>query len=280
MDLSALQSALALPASGRLSLGKGILGAGFDDLLDAGFDGGPLILGQARTVPGQGGDIVIDGVIGILGIADVPARARFALNASGAVLAEIAATMPPGWSFAESFPGMPGIVAPITPPDFSCNRARYQKVGAVKPRCGSLAKSVPPEAERSGAAAQTLEAPANPRRGTGQRKSPPCGAALAWRVPLPSGSCAMRGRAATPLPGMSGRMSDRRFSSPRSSEVRARSTSSPIWPDSCSAISLITASESAGCQGAISASKRKNSGAPRPRLLALISAMRALMPAE
>ncbi|WP_417722549.1 hypothetical protein [Salipiger sp.] len=116
MDLSALQSALALPASGRLSLGKGILGAGFDDLLDAGFDGGPLILGQARTVPGQGGDIVIDGVIGIVGIADVPARARFALNASGAVLAEIAATMPPGWSFAESFPGMPGIVDWSTEP--------------------------------------------------------------------------------------------------------------------------------------------------------------------
>ena len=44
--------------------------------------------------------------------------------------------------------GMPGIVAPITPPEASSTRARYHQLGAVKSRCGSLASSDPPAAER------------------------------------------------------------------------------------------------------------------------------------
>ena len=55
---------------------------------------------------------------------------------------------------------MPGIVAPIMPPIESSIRARYQIVGAVNSKCGSLANIVPPAALRAGAAAKAFEAPA------------------------------------------------------------------------------------------------------------------------
>ena len=73
--------------------------------------------------------------------------------------------------------GIPGIVPPITPPDSSSSRARYQIAGAVNPKCGSLARIVPPVAERVGAAAQALEAPPSPRAGTGCSEWRGCDAA-------------------------------------------------------------------------------------------------------
>ena len=48
--------------------------------------------------------------------------------------------------------GTPGIVPPITPPDCNSSRARYQIVGAVRSRCGSLARRLPPAADRPGIA--------------------------------------------------------------------------------------------------------------------------------
>ncbi len=59
-----------------------------------------------------------------------------------------------------------------------------------------------------------------------------------------------------PSPGTSGRISRTR-SSGSISEVRAQSTSSARWPDSCSAISLTIAMESAGCHGAIAVRKQE-----------------------
>ena len=176
--------------------------------------------------------------------------------------------------------GTPGIVAPITPPEDSCSRARYHVAGAVNCRCGSFAISVDPVAERVSSAAHAFEAPASPRGATGQNigSGPAC---ANWVSPdTPGTSWAYSGRAATPAPGMSGRMSASRFSSGNRSDVRARSTSSRRWLESCSAISLTNAIESAGCQGANGALNTKNSGAPRPRLSRLISAIRAFTPAE
>ena len=53
------------------------------------------------------------------------------------------------------------MVPPMTPPLSSSSRARYQIDGAEKPKCGSFASSVPPEAERDGAAAHAFDAPAS-----------------------------------------------------------------------------------------------------------------------
>ncbi len=93
--------------------------------------------------------------------------------------------------------GTPGIVPPITPPELSCIRARYQIDGAVKPRCGSFASRVPPEAERDGAAAQTFEAPASPRGATGISMSLPIWSACA-NFGMSGKSDAYSGNAATP----------------------------------------------------------------------------------
>ena len=175
--------------------------------------------------------------------------------------------------------GMPGMVAPITPPEDSCKRARYHVAGAVNCKCGSLAIRVDPVADRVSSAAHAFEAPARPRDATGQNigSGPPW---ANWVPPeVPGTSWAYSGRAATPAPGMSGRISASRFSSGSNKDVRARSTSSRRWLESCSAISLTNAKESAGCHGASGALNTKNSGAPRPKLSRFISLIRALTPA-
>ena len=53
------------------------------------------------------------------------------------------------------------MVAPIMPPVGKSSRAKYQMLGAVRPKWGSLANKLPPAADRDGAAAQALDAPAN-----------------------------------------------------------------------------------------------------------------------
>ena len=55
------------------------------------------------------------------------------------------------------------MLPPMTPPLRNSSRARYQTEGAEKPRCGSLANSVPPDADRDAAAAHAFDAPAKPR---------------------------------------------------------------------------------------------------------------------
>ena len=79
-------------------------------------------------------------------------------------------------------------------------------VGAVKPRCGSLAISVPPEAERSRAAAHAFDAPARSKVLNGDRGDGSSGI-LAANCGRPGASWAYSGKAAMPLPGASGRMS-------------------------------------------------------------------------
>ena len=92
-----------------------------------------------------------------------------------------------------------------------------------------------------------------------------------------SNRLAYSGSAAIPSPGVSGMMSATRASG-SISEARARSTSVSRCEDSCNAISLPTAMESAGCQGAIAGSNSQNSGAPRPRAPSFTSASQALTP--
>ena len=77
--------------------------------------------------------------------------------------------------------GMPGMVPPITPPADSSIRARYQIVGALKPRCGSEARSVPPLAERCAAAAQAFEAPASSKLRKGDKGSAGASSVMAKR---------------------------------------------------------------------------------------------------
>ena len=172
--------------------------------------------------------------------------------------------------------GIPGMVPPITPPDFSSSRARYQIVGAVKPRCGSLANSVPPAADRPGAAAQAFDAPAKSRGLNGDSGSFAMFSAAKLRSSV-GNRLANGGRAAIPLPGSSGRISRNRLSG-STSDSRARNTSDSRCDDSCNPISLMIASESAGCQKAISGENRKNSGAPRPMASRLTIPIQALTP--
>ena len=58
-----------------------------------------------------------------------------------------------------SIVGMPGIVAPITPPAFRFKRAKYHSDGAVSVVWGSFANNVLLTALRPGKAAQAFEAP-------------------------------------------------------------------------------------------------------------------------
>ena len=157
----------------------------------------------------------------------------------------------------------------MTPPAAISSRARYQIAGALNPRWGSLASRVPPEAERLGAAAHALEAPA---RATGLKGDRGCagGVVLATYRGLPGASCAYSGRAAMPEPGASGKISDKRSGSGSTKEVRARITSASRWPESCRPISLTMATESAGRHGAIGALNIHISGAPRPKASLLI----------
>ena len=47
------------------------------------------------------------------------------------------------------------------PPDCNSSRAKYQRVGAVSPKCGSLAINVAPAVERLILAVHAFDAPAN-----------------------------------------------------------------------------------------------------------------------
>ena len=170
------------------------------------------------------------------------------------------------------------MVPPITAPDSSSSRARYQIEGAVSIMCGSLARSVPPAAEREGSAAQAFEAPARSPRAKGDKGSSAIRSA-AWEGSAPGTSEAYSGSAATPGPGASAIRSATRASG-SSSDRRARSTSASRCDESCTPISFRTASESAGRQGAISEPKRNISGAPRPRAPSLTCASHALTPSE
>ena len=171
--------------------------------------------------------------------------------------------------------GIPGMVAPITPPVVSSSRARYMMAGAVSSRCGSLASRLPPPAARCGAAAKLFDAPPNGKGCTGDSGSR---RAVKRVSGCTSGNRAAKsGKAAAPWPGASGRMSRRRSSS-STSDIRARSTSREIWLFNCTESSFRIASESAGCQSGVSAENRKNSGAPRPRARSAVSVSHAFTP--
>jgi hypothetical protein len=64
---------------------------------------------------------------------------------------------------------MPGIVPPITPPEDSSSRARYQIDGAVSPRCGSLASSVAARRGALGHRRPGVRRPGQPGAGQGQK---------------------------------------------------------------------------------------------------------------
>src|SRR6056297_2630234 len=96
--------------------------------------------------------------------------------------------------------GIPGMVAPMTPPEDSSSRARYHVAGAVNCRCGSFAIRVEPVADRDASAAQTFDAPARPRSGTGQKAAGGPDRANWVRGDTPGTSCAYSGNAATPGP--------------------------------------------------------------------------------
>ena len=132
-------------------------------------------------------------------------------------------------------------------------------------------------ADRLMPAAQALDAPARSGGLTGDSGSSG-GVVFIANCTTPGISSAYSGKAATALVGSSGRMSRRR-SGDSSSDTRARSTSFCKCDDSCSAISLMMATESAGCQGAMGWLNNHISGAPRPSATVLTRASQALTPA-
>jgi hypothetical protein len=161
--------------------------------------------------------------------------------------------------------GMPGIVAPITPPVESSSRARYQIVGAVRPEVGIVGQDRAARRRPRRRGGEDVRRPRAP-------EAEPVGVQRMARRRLVRGeprqgrskSEAKSTSTAAPFPGASGIRSVSRSGSPSASEVRARSTSSSWWPVSCSAMTSVTATESAGRQGAISGSNSRSSGAPRP----------------
>ena len=128
--------------------------------------------------------------------------------------------------------GTPGLVAPasIRPPGRSI-RARYQRIGAWKPRCGSEASSGAPEAERPAPTVQALLAELGRVPGSGKRGS--AAARRAERGGIEPG-LQSSGR-----PGLaSSGQSSRSRSAGRMAASRARSISVRQLPDSQSPMTL------------------------------------------
>src|ERR1700733_8134453 len=69
--------------------------------------------------------------------------------------------------------GTPGAVAPASVPEGVSIRARYQRLGKPKPRCGSPARSGWPETVRLPATAHSLEAWAGCVKGSGKCRAQP-----------------------------------------------------------------------------------------------------------
>ena len=152
------------------------------------------------------------------------------------------------WSFwPSSTIGAPGTVAPLTQPSGVTIRARYQRIGAPRPRCGSLARIGLPVTVREPETTHSFDAPRfkpgqRADRCRRRRRSSPAAPRLAC--------CALSvGCVVIGSPGFRPGKNQDTLSGPSFCAIWARNASCSRFCASSSAISLNQTSESAGFHG-------------------------------
>ncbi len=146
---------------------------------------------------------------------------------------------------------MPGTDAPFSQPSGVTIRARYQRIGAPRPRCGSLARIGLPVTVREPDTTHSFDAPrVNPVSAPIASSTPP---SSAWESPR-------LGWVVIGSPGFKPGKNQDTLPGPNFCAIWARKASCSRFCDSSSAISLNQTSESAGFHGSGVSPTIRNSG--------------------